>query len=81
MFCLKIFSLIIEISIVFVSLALILRKKKKYAWGVFATFLIYFFYDTSNFLNLNIPEKVLTVAFFAATLSIFGVMVFLYKNS
>lgn len=81
MLFLKMPSLIIEVVIVLVSLALALKKKKKYAWGMVVTFLIYVFYDASNFLDLNIAESALAVAFFVATLSMLAAVVFLYKDS
>lgn len=76
----QLISIIIEAAVVAISLMIAIKKKKIYGYGFALTFLIYVFYDLSRLFALNIPELVLTVLFFIATVSILLSLIKLYKE-
>ncbi|MFA6170728.1 MAG: hypothetical protein WCW67_06125 [Candidatus Margulisiibacteriota bacterium] len=72
-------SIMLEMVAVVLGLMLALKKKKLYGWLISLTFVIYVFYDISNFLInagimyapfMDIPKEFLYTVFFLATLSI-----------
>jgi len=62
-------SILVEVIIAILGLLIVFKKKKKYGWGIFATFLIYVFYDSSKLMDWNISSLLLSILFFIASIS------------
>jgi hypothetical protein len=73
-------SILIEALIAIIGLLIVFKKKKQYGWGIFATFLIYVFYDTSKLFSLGISENALTILFFIASISALYSVWCIYKE-
>ncbi|MBU0630274.1 MAG: hypothetical protein KKC80_05080 [Candidatus Margulisbacteria bacterium] len=78
-YTLHIVSILLEVVAVIIGLMLALKKGKLYGWLISLTFIIYVFYDVSNFLIntgilyapfMDISKEFLYTLFFLATLSI-----------
>ncbi|RJP29137.1 MAG: hypothetical protein C4533_04890 [Candidatus Omnitrophota bacterium] len=79
MLILNIVSVILEIAIVFIGLAVYLNKNKRYGLCISFTFAVYAFYDLSRFFSWDINKGLLSVIFFLASLSVFWAMLKIYR--
>lgn len=71
---LQMISILLELTVTILGVLIALEKKKSYGWCIALTFAIYVIYDTSRLLAIAIPEDLLRILFFIATISIlFGV--------
>jgi len=73
-------SIIIELIISILGLILVFKKKKKYGWGIFLTFIIYVFYDLANIAGWVINKDILYLLFFIASISALWFVVIIYKE-
>jgi len=73
-------SILIEVVIAILGLLIVFKKKKKYGWGIFITFLIYVLYDSSKLITLNISGTLLSILFFIASLSALYSVWCIYKE-
>ncbi|MCK4328394.1 hypothetical protein KAX02_00970 [candidate division WOR-3 bacterium] len=73
-------SIMLEVVVMALGIMMATIKKKFYGWLIALTFLIYVFYDLSNYLNLNVPRSFLSVIFFIATVSILVVVGWIFKK-
>jgi len=65
----QLLSILVEAVIVFILLYAAIHKQRVCAWGMAITFSIYVFYDLANLFNWNVPQSILTPAFFIASVS------------
>ena len=56
-------SIIIEAFVAFLGLMLVIKKDKKYGWGIFLTFLIYVVYDFFKIAKMTINSDILYASF------------------
>ncbi len=63
-------SIILEVVVAALGVALAVYRKKAYGWFIALTFALYVFYDLANLVSLNISRDLLYLLFFAATVSI-----------
>jgi hypothetical protein len=63
-------SILLEMVVAALGIALAIRKKKKYGWFIALTFILYVFYDLANILPLSVSLDLLSFVFLAATVSI-----------
>jgi hypothetical protein len=63
-------SILLEMVVAALGIALAVRKKKKYGWFIALTFILYIFYDLANLFPLPVSQDLLSFVFFAATASI-----------
>ncbi len=63
-------SILLEIVVAALGVALAVSRKKVYGWFIALTFVLYVFYDLANLIPLNISRDLLYPIFFAATVSI-----------
>jgi hypothetical protein len=63
-------SILLEMVVAALGIALAIRKKKKYGWFIALTFILYIFYDLANLFPLTVSKDFLSFIFFAATASI-----------
>ena len=73
-------SIAVELMIAILGLSILVKKKKVYGFGIFLTFAIYVFYDYAKLNSISISNNILYVLFFVASLSMFWVVIKLYKN-
>lgn len=74
-------SIFIEAIVAIIGLLIVINKKKIYGWGIFLTFGIYVFYDIARLVELNIPETILYISFFIASISALWVVFTIYKGA
>ena len=77
---LQLFSILLEVVIVVLSILSAMRKKKSLTYGFALTFTIYVFYDLAKLISINMPEGILYVMFFVATLSALYATLRIYKD-
>ncbi|MDD5649917.1 MAG: hypothetical protein PHF86_05770 [Candidatus Nanoarchaeia archaeon] len=75
----QLIAVFIELIIVILSLIIAVKKKKVYGYGFAITFAIYVFYDSVSLFLIEIPEMLLSILFFIATLSALWAIFKLYK--
>lgn len=63
-------SILLEIVVAALGVALAVSRKKVYGWFIALTFVLYVFYDLANLIPLNISRDLLYPIFFVATVSI-----------
>lgn len=63
-------SILLEIVVAALGVALAVSRKKVYGWFIALTFVLYVFYDLANLIPLNISKDLLYPIFFVATVSI-----------
>ncbi|MFA7707520.1 MAG: hypothetical protein WCX73_01090 [Candidatus Pacearchaeota archaeon] len=73
-------SIAIELIIAILGLSILFKKKKIYGLGIFITFVIYVFYDYAKLNSININTNLLSFLFFIASLSMFLVVIKLWKE-
>ena len=79
-FIIQFISIAIELSIAILGLMIALQKKKKYGFGIFATFFIYVFYDLSRVVGSTLTEYFWNGLFFIATISAWYAVWYIYKD-
>jgi len=67
---LHIISIFFEAVVIVLGVLLALVKKKNYGWCIALAFAIYVFYDIASMSTLEMPQALLTILFFIATISI-----------
>jgi len=77
---LQLASIFLEAVIVAVCLALAIKKRQVFGFGLAITFTIYVFYDLSRLQGWGINETILRALFFTATVSALGAVVGLYRR-
>jgi hypothetical protein len=73
-------SILIEALIAILGVLTGIKKKKQYGWGIFLTFFIYFFYDSFKLIGWSVPELILNIMFFVATVSALASVWAIYKE-
>ncbi len=63
-------SILLEIVVAALGVALAVSRKKVYGWFIALTFVLYVFYDLANLIPLNISKDLLYPIFLVATVSI-----------
>ncbi len=63
-------SILLEMAVAALGVALAVSRKKVYGWFIALTFMIYVFYDVANLLPLDVSKDLLHILFFVATVSI-----------
>lgn len=79
-FTIQYISIIIEVIIAILGVLIFFKNKQYYGLGFFITFGIYVFYDLARLLSWAIPENVLYISFFIASLSALYVVWMIYKS-
>lgn len=77
---LQIISIVIEVIVVCFGLAIAVRKKRWYGWGIAITFGIYVYYDLARYFAWGVGSEFLERAFFLASLSALGAIWGIYKR-
>jgi len=73
-------SIILEAVIAVLGIAIALKRKNVYGWGIALTFSIYVFYDLSRISNWQISSTITSVSFLIATISALSAVYLIYKN-
>ena len=74
-------SILLEVVIVVLAVLSARKKKKSLGYGFALTFTIYVFYDLAKLLVINVPDSILYLTFFVATLSALYSILIIYKDS
>jgi len=76
-------SILLEVVVAALGVALAVSRKKVYGWFIALTFVLYVFYDFANLLPLDVPRDLLNILFFVATASILWAVwsIFLEANA
>ncbi|NYT08146.1 MAG: hypothetical protein GKC05_07835 [Methanomicrobiales archaeon] len=73
-------SILIEVVICALCIAIAVIKKQIYGWFIALTFAIYVVYDFSAFSGVAIPDDALALIFLAATISMLYAVWTLYSR-
>jgi hypothetical protein len=73
-------SILIEVLVCLLGIALAVQKKRIYGWFIAFTFGVYVVYDLLVFLNARIAPAFLTLIFLAASLSILYAVWQIYRS-
>jgi len=74
-------SLLLEVGVVVVGIALGAGKKQLYGWLIALTFAIYVFYDLARFMSIGIASGMLDILFAVASFSIFAGVIGIYSHA
>ena len=78
---LQMLSIVLEGAVAVLGVMMAGRHKKAYGWGFALTYLIYVVYDIARLtMKSALPENLLHVMFFAATLSMLWAVWKLYRD-
>lgn len=77
---LQLISIAIEVIVVLFGLAIAIKKKRHYGWGIVIAFGIYVYYDLSRYMGWSQGSEFLERAFFLASLSALGAVWAIYKR-
>ena len=73
-------SILIEVLVCLLGIALAVQKKRIYGWFIAFTFGVYVVYDLLAFLKVQIAPEFLTLLFLAASLSILYAVWQIYRS-
>ncbi|MCK9187317.1 MAG: hypothetical protein PHS16_02735 [Candidatus Colwellbacteria bacterium] len=73
-------SIILEAVVAIFGIAIALKKKHIYGWGIALTFFIYVFYDLARIKSWQVPSSIMSLSFLIATISALFAVCLIYKN-